>query len=190
MPQFVNTHSTMSLELGGRSVPVLDTRTPSAAGSGITAVTTATTWMRVGRVGGLIETVIFVDLEGLNDGASDGDIIGKNATANCHFGQITTAVNGRIIAGSISCIEVPATGTLDIDVYSAVEATGTEDAAVSGLTETLLLAKAGNWAVNTKTELTTLPAADEYIYLVASGSPANAAYTTGQFVIRLLGLGA
>lgn len=182
-----NNGSALYLSQGSRSRKVLSNLTPCTPGSGISSVSTAVYWSKVGQVGGLIETLIYIDLEGLNSGGADGDIIGKNGTANCHLGQITTAVNGRIVAGSISCLETPTGGEPDIDVYSAVEATGTEDAAVSGLTETALLAKAADWVTNTKSELTVFPAADEYLYLVASGGVTDATYTAGRFLIRLLG---
>ena len=139
------------------------------------------------KVGGLFRTTILVDLTGLNSGDADGDIIGKADTANCHIGQITDAVNGTVFAGSVTCLETPAGGEPDIDLYSATEATGTEEAAVSGLTETALLAAAADWTAGTIKGLTAFPAADKYLYLVASGGATNDTYTAGIFMIELWG---
>jgi hypothetical protein len=142
----------------------------------------------VTREGALIKTTIFIDLTGLNSSAA-ADIIGKQTTANCHLGQITAAVNGTLFKGSYYCLEVPATGEPDIDVYYADEATGTEDAAVTGLTgDTAMKEAAADFtAVGQGFDFITVPPADKYIYLVGSGGGTDATYTAGQFVIELWG---
>lgn len=182
-------------ELDGPDGPVYDGSRPLAgvigsltAGTGITAGVDTVYVSEVRQDGMIVKTTIFIDLTGLNSGGADGDIIGKNSTANCHLGQITTALNGVIFKGAIACAETPTGGEPDIDVYSAVEATGTEDAAVSGLTETALLAAAADWTKGAQKNLTATPAADEYLYLVASGGVTDATYTAGQFVIELWGV--
>jgi hypothetical protein len=140
------------------------------------------------RMGDVIETTIVIDLTGLNSGDANLDIIGVAATANCHLGQITAAKNGTLFAGSMQCVETPAGGEPDIDLYSATEATGTEEALVTGLTETALLATAVDWTgILAPKGLTALPAANEYLYLAASGGSTNATYTAGKFVIKLYG---
>ena len=97
------------------------------------------------RMGDVIETTIVIDLTGLNSGDANLDIIGVAGTANSHLGQITAAGNGTLFAGSMQCVETPAGGEPDIDLYSATESTGTEEALVTGLTETALLATAVDW---------------------------------------------
>ena len=140
------------------------------------------------RMGDVIETTIVMDLTGLNSGDADGDIIGVAATANCHIGQITAAANGTLFAGYMQCVESPAGGEPDIDLFSATESTGTEEALVTGLTETALLATAADWTnVLAPKGLTALPAANEYLYLAASGGSTNATYTAGKFIIKLYG---
>ena len=159
-----------------------------AAGSGITAGSGTICEHSVTRIHGLIKTEILVDLTGLNSGGADGDIIGVNAAANCHIGQITAVVNGTIFAGRVSCLETPTGGEPDIDLYSATESTGTEDAAISGLAETVLLDAAADWtAAMAPKGLTANPAADKYLYLVASGGVTDATYTAGIFLIELWG---
>jgi len=140
------------------------------------------------RMGDVIETTIVIDVTGLNSGDADGDIIGVAATANCHVGQITAAKNGTLFAGSMQCVETPAGGEPDVDLFSATVATGTEEALITALSETALLATAVDWTgILAPKGLTALPAADEYLYLVASGGVTNATYTAGKFVIKLYG---
>lgn len=139
------------------------------------------------KVGGLYKTTILIDLTGLNSGGTDGDIIGKDGTANSHIGQVTAALNGTIFAGQVTCLETPAGGEPDIDVYSATEGTGTEDAAVGGLTEKKLLESAADWSAGGVKALAAYPAANEYLYLVASGGVTDATYTAGIFMVELWG---
>jgi hypothetical protein len=139
------------------------------------------------RIGDVIKTEIFVDLTGLNSSTA-GDIIGVDGgTANCHFGRVTTANNGLIFRGCISCVETPATGEDDIDVYSADEATGAEDAAVSGLTETAIQDAGANYTKGVKKDFTGNVVANQYLYLVGSGGGTAGTYTAGQFLIEMWG---
>lgn len=154
------------------------------AGSGITSAV-ASYVEGVVKVGTYFKTTIAIDIAGLRSTAA-GDIIGDDGTANpCHIGQITAARNGTIFAGKIECLEVPAGGDPDIDLYSATESTGSEDDAISGLTETQLI-NAGDHAVNAFKSLTAFPAVNEYLYLVA-GDTTDADYTSGILLIELWG---
>jgi hypothetical protein len=165
----------------------LTARDSMSPGSGITGVSGMDFRSWVYRIGDVIHTVIFIDLTGCNSGDADGDIIGKAATANCHIGQVTTVKNGLIYKGKISCVETPLTGEPDIDVFTATEATGTEEEAISGLTSTSMLAAAADWTKGVQKDLTGNVIADKYLYLVASGGATNATYTAGQFVLELWG---
>jgi hypothetical protein len=174
-----NGQDTVVATLGTGSPP-----SDMAPGSG-TAGTGTIIKSSVTRNGSLIETRIVIDLTGLNGGGTAGDIIGVDATANCHFGRITAAVNGTIYAGFMRCLEVPTGSNADVDLYSATESTGTEDAAVSGLTETLLL-NGGTWTLGLSQALTAYPAANEYLYLT-SGTATAGTFTAGIFEIMLFG---
>lgn len=155
------------------------------AGTGITGGTGTSCISSVEKIGALYKTTIVIDLTGLHSTAAD-DIIGVDGTANpCHIGQIVAAVSGTIFAGKITCLEAPAGGDPDIDLYSAVESTGTEDTAISTLDETQLI-DAGDHVANAYKSLTAYPAADEYLYLVA-GVTTDADYTAGILVIVLWG---
>jgi len=159
---------------------------PLTAGSGFSGTGTIHL-SRVSRFGNLAVTEVFVDLTGLDSSAA-GDVIGKAATANCHFGQIDAAVHGTIQGGLVTCLEAPAGGEPDIDFYTAPEATLTEDSAISASTgEAALLEAAADWTINTQKALTGMPAAGQYLYLVASGGGDNASYTGGKFLLQLYG---
>jgi len=155
------------------------------AGAGITGGTGTIYRSSVIREGGIITTKILIDLTGLRSTAS-GDIIGIDGTSEvCHIGQITAAENGTIIAGSMECFEAPAGGDPDINVHSATEGTGVEDGAISSLTETLLV-NAGDATLGSKVYFTSLPAADEFLYLTL-GATTDADYTAGKLLIELIG---
>ena len=158
-------------------------------GTGISSATNAICEHRVSRVGGLYKTEILIDLTDLADDDATGDIIGKpDDTANCHIGQITAAVNGTIIAGRVTCFETPATGDPDIDLWYADEATGAQGALITGLTGEIQCINHGDWTAEDVDHLTTLPAADKYLYLsVGAGTPDNNTYTAGILLIELWG---
>jgi hypothetical protein len=121
---------------------------------------------------------ILVDLTGLNSGGTANDIIGVNGASNCYIARLPAMT---VLGGRMTCLEAPAGGDTDIDLYSALEGTGAEDAAVTGLTETLLI-NAGTQSVGTVTHFAADPAANHYLYLAGQGT-ANATYTAGRFLI-------
>ena len=181
----------VSSTLAAAGATSLATTALMTVGTGISAVSNAIVKHSVITVGNIIETTIALDLTGLNSGDADGDIIGKAGTANCHYGQITAAVNGTILSGYMQCLETPAGGEPDIDLFSATEATGTEEALVTGLTETALLATAADWTnLLAPKGITAVPAANSYLYLAASGGATNNTYTAGKFIIKLYGYSA
>ena len=189
MPNLRFANNQIIMEEKGLAVPVLDIRTPSTAGAGITAGVGTVYRQTVTRTGDEIKTEIYVNLKGLKSGASAGDIIGVNGAANCHLGQITTAKNGKLYKGELSCLTVPATGEPDIDVASGSVATGTQDAAASGLSGYVLnLDHAADFTLQGQTlTFASVPVADSYIYLVASGGADTAVYTAGEVKLTLYG---
>ena len=125
---------------------------------------------------------ILIDLTGLNSGGTANDIIGVNGASNCYIARLPAMT---VLGGRMTCLETPAGGDTDIDLYSANEGTGAEDAAVTGLTETLLI-NAGAQTVGTVTFLAADPTANQYLYL-AGQSTADATYTAGRFLIEIFG---
>lgn len=159
-------------------------------GTGITAGTGTVCVAKVDRSGDMIVTSIFIDLTGLNSKNTDGDIIGVDGTTNpCHLGQITEALNGTIVGAKIECLETPAGGDPNINLYSATEATGVEDGAIGDLTETLLYDRSGDWAVDDgKAGFAALPAAGQYLYLTQGDAiGTDATYTAGKLLITFYG---
>ena len=157
----------------------------TTAGTGITTGTGTVYAASVIKTGGIFHTSILIDLTGLASSGS-GDIIGKAATANSHIGQITAAVNGTVLGGKLTCLEAPAGGDPDINLWYADEATGTEDAAITGLTNQVQMCDSGDLALNSVISIPTPPAADKYIYMV-TGAATDADYTAGKILIEFFG---
>jgi hypothetical protein len=156
------------------------------AGSTVIEATVETYVSKVVKQGGIIKTEILVDLTGAKSTTTENDIIGD--TGACHFGQITTAINGVIQAGKVSCLELPAGGVTDIDFAQASVATGAYDADVTGLTNYgSLIASGGAWALGTEKYLDTITA-NYYLYLASGAAGTAAPYTAGKFLIELWGI--
>jgi len=157
------------------------------AGTGITTGTGTVYAGSAVKVGGVYSTSILMDLTGLASSGS-GDIIGKAATANSNIGQITAANNGTILTGQLNVYEAPAGGDPDIDLWYADEATGTEDAAITGLSNQVQVMNNGDLTAASIDYFTagTVPAADKYLYLV-TGAATNADYTAGRILLEMWG---
>ena len=176
-----------TLSVTGRSTLTGNT-IATTAGTGITTGTGTVYAASVIKTGGIFHTKILIDLTGLASSGS-GDIIGKAATANSHIGQITAAVNGTVLGGKLTCLEAPAGGDPDINLWYADEATGTEDAAITGLSNQVQMCDSGDLALNSVISIPTPPAADKYIYM-ATGAATNADYTAGKILIEFFGYSA
>lgn len=160
---------------------------PTTAAAGITGGTGTIIETSVIKIGTIIETKILIDLTGLGSSTTDLDIIGQGASA-AYLGQITAARNGTIFAGQMKCLETPAGGVTDIDLYSATEATGKFDDGIAALTETALVTSGGAWASTGAAKgFTANPAADQYLYLTGGAGGTAATYTAGIFEITLYG---
>ena len=132
----------------------------------------------------IVKTKIMIDLTGLRDGGTAGDIIGKDGDGVAYIGQVTTANQGTVFGVTMTCVETPAGGGTDIDLYSATEGTGVNDTAIGDLTETQVI-NAGAASAGTMVAGGDI-AADQYLYLVGQGT-GHAAYTAGRFLIEITG---
>jgi len=161
----------------------------TAAGAGITAGVDTVYSSEVTKVGKIITTHIYIDIDGLESSTTLIDIIGVNDAVDCHLGQIALAECGQVFAGSMTCLEVPAGGVDDIDLYAAVESTGAENDLVSGLTTQIALVAAGGaWTLNESSAFTDLPdAVSDYLYLCCGDTGTAVEYTAGKFLIEILG---
>ena len=176
-----------TLSVTGRSTLTGNT-IATTAGTGITTGTGTVYEAGVIKIGEVFHTTILIDLTGLASSGS-GDIIGKDSTANSHIGQITAAVNGTVLGGKLTCLEAPAGGDPDINLWYADEATGAEDAAITSLTNQVQMCDSGDLALNSVISIPTPPAADKYIYM-ATGAATNANYTAGKILIEFFGYSA
>mgnify|MGYP003661308832 CR=1 FL=1 len=140
-----------------------------------------------GSAGGIFTTRILLDLTGTSSSTTDLDIIGTGSSA-AYIAKLTAAECGTtILAVAMQCLEAPAGGVTDIDLYSATEGTGVFDAAVTGLTETALITSGGAWTNGTTKAATTAPLATEYLYLAGGAAGTASAYTAGKFLITIYG---
>lgn len=154
------------------------------AGSGFSDAALYKSWIE--NHGGITKTTILIDLTGIRSTAAN-DVIGNDGTANAHIGQYTTAKMGTLFAVHMSCIEVPAGGDPDINLAFADEATLAEDGALSGGTNSGTVLNNGDLAAEKEYwAIAGLPAADQYLYLVA-GAATDADYTTGVLKIEFYG---
>lgn len=170
-------------------IPDAGTSLVTGAGAGITGGVGAVYKSSVSTVGGIITTTLLLDLTGLSSSTTDLDIIGVGASA-AHIGQITAAQCGTIFAGTMTCLEVPAGGADDIDLYSATVGTGVFDGGIAALVETALVTAGGAWTLALTKALGAFPTAGEYLYLTGGEAGTAAAYTAGKFEIVLRGYAA
>jgi len=167
---------------------LLNGNTGPTPGTGITDATDEVHKSWVERYGTVIKTSILIDITGLRHSAA-ADIIGNDGTSNpCHIGQITTALNGTIFSGRMTCLETPTTSFTNIDLYAATEGTGVEDTAIATLTEKHVV-DAGTQVLGDVHifDNSNLPAGNDYLYLVNQDAGTAADYDKGKFLIELWG---
>jgi hypothetical protein len=132
----------------------------------------------------IVKTTIMIDLTGLKDGGTAGDIVGKDGSGVAFIGRVTAANQGSVFGVTMTCLETPAGGSTDIDLFSATEGTGVNDTAIGDLTETQII-NAGAASAGTMVAGGDI-AANQYLYLVSQGT-GDATYTAGRFLIEITG---
>lgn len=141
------------------------------------------------RVGNVITTTMYIDLTGLASINTDLDAIGLAAGGAAPIGQVTTAVNGLLFDCKLGVAEVPAGGTLDINIASATAGTYAYNTAMAGQAGYVLNYNAnGALAVTADRDFATCPVADSYIYLLSGEAANNGTYTAGKLILTLKGL--
>ncbi len=163
-----------------------DGNSNGAPGVGISGGTGTVFKSTIFKEGGIIRTQFLIDLTGLNGGGTAGDIIGTDGAGVAYLGQITAAKNGTILGGRMTCLETPAGSNVDVDLWSADEATGVEDTAISALTNEQQLINHGNWAAGDVAGMILPPLVNQYLYLT-SGAATSATFTAGIFLIEFWG---
>ena len=154
------------------------------AGTGITDASGETYLSWVERCGNMIKTSIYIDIAGLQANG-DQKVIGNNGDTHCHLGQITTALNGAIVGGKITCLEEPATGDRDIDLCFDDAADGAEAGDLTG--ETDLVVRNGDWTTSEMRTFGTVVTANNYLYLRTGTNASDNTYSAGKFLIELWG---
>lgn len=140
------------------------------------------------NIGGIWRTDILIDVTDFNEGDTAGDIIGQDGDeTDCNIGQILVAVNGTIIAGTMTCYETPAGGDLDIDLWYVDEGTLNQDTAITAGSNQIQMTNQGNWTAADVALVTAFPPTTKYMYLVTGAQGSDADYTAGIFVITLWG---
>lgn len=133
---------------------------------------------------GVIITDIKLDLTGLASVATANDVIGLSAGGVAYIGQNVVATNGVIFKMELICLETPVGGDDDVNVVADASAlleyngAGGVAYGVNGGD-----AVAGQVVENLVQGLT----ANHYLYLTAGTGDTAAAYTAGQFIVRLHG---
>jgi len=163
-----------------------------APGTGISGATGEVVKWSVQKdpVSGVYYTRGLIDITGLASVATDADIIGVGTANPAYLGRITAATNGTIFAGRMSLLETPATGEVDIDLYSAAEATGKGSDLVTDFDgEVKVFDAAGDWGTVTQVRMGTPPTANHYLYLTVgtASTPTAGTYTAGIFLIEFWG---
>lgn len=157
------------------------------AGAGITGGTGTIYKTSVQKSGDRYVITIDIDLTGLSSSTTDLDIIGQSTTP-AYIGLLNVLQAGATVHSlAMTCLEAPAGGVTDIDVYSATEGTGKFDDAVTGLTETALITSGGAWTNGATKGCTTVPLSTEYLYLTGGAAGTAAPYTAGKFRIVIVG---
>jgi len=159
------------------------------AGAGAPSVTRQTTR----REGNKIITEISVDLGGNTtvSEATDGDIIGQNGSSACTIATISLATHGYITYAEIACLEVPAGGSLDIDLHGGSASDDSEGGAVTNAN--VYVAAGGNHSLGSRVGATVTlhdfdSDSDTFLYLVNGASSGAGTYTQGKLLITLEGI--
>ena len=136
--------------------------------------------------GDVVKTTLVIDLTGAASSTTDLDIIGKLGVS--HIGQVTAALNGTVLGGKMTCLEVPTGGIPDVDLYAATEGTGAFDGAVGDLVETAIVTAGGNWTLGLTKPFLVDVVANKYLYLTGGAAGTAATYTAGRFLIEFWGV--
>lgn len=156
-------------------------------GAGISGGTGTVVKSAIVPQGDFLLTKIYIDLTGLDSVADVGDIIGAGTSA-AYLTRITAAVNGTIVGGQMTCLEVPTTGADDVDLGSGDEGTGKLNDDGTALTNAAALVTAGGaWTLMETKKFAAYPSANQYIYLLAGAATAGT-YDAGRFLIELWGI--
>ena len=180
-----------------RNKIIIESATGTAAGSGVGDADTAPE-IHVAEINGVIETLIYFDVDGLKSGDTQHDVIGDNGETGCYLTRLTNAINGHVVRAQLHGIEQTENPTgsnpREIDVWaharSDLEQDTTANQSGSGLhiINTAADISAYGYKGNTLNPIGDLNNA--YIYIsVGHSSPGTAAvYTAGKYMLKFTGI--
>jgi hypothetical protein len=135
-------------------------------------------------INGTIITEIKVDLQGLTSKNTANDVIGLATGGAAYIGRNVVATNGVIYKMELICLETPTGGDNDVNVVA--NASGTLE--YDGAGGTAYGVDGGDAVAGQVVEdLVQGLTANHYFYLTAGTGDTAAAYTAGQFLIRMYG---
>ena len=172
---------------------VVSSKTPDAAGAGITAATTPT--LVVSKSNYEYTTTILVDLTGLECSGDANDVIGDDDAEASYFTKLTAAVNGYVTLCSMHCVELPAGTNVTTHVDLRMSTAPLAEDAAPGANDVHLIDSDGAWELGGMVDSETIPTGadavgtrDYYVYLTTGDSAqSGGTYTAGKFVIQLYG---
>ena len=174
---------------------VVSSKTPDAAGAGITAATTPT--LVVSKSNYEYITTILVDLTGLECSGDANDVIGDDDAEASYFTKLTAAVNGYVTLCSMHCVELPAgtNVTTHVDLRMSTAPLAEDADATGGANDVQIIDSDGAWELGGMVDSETIPTGadavgtrDYYVYLTTGDSAqSGGTYTAGKFVIQLYG---
>jgi hypothetical protein len=174
---------------------------PGAAFDGASQIVSAF----VAEVNGEVVTTLHVDLGlgGINSYSNNKKVIGDDGVTGTGGGsltKITTTANGFIYRASIACVEDPAGGELDIDLWSNTAAINPSNVVDGSGTSVHLIPANGDWQAGQYEESAKNPTGgtsnkmtdglhNHYLYLTAGtdSGPVAGEYTAGKLIIKLYG---
>lgn len=134
---------------------------------------------------GVIITEILIDLTGLDSSGTENDVIGLATGGAAYLGRNVVASNGQIFKVEMTCLELPLTGDADIIL---VQGSAADEAFDDTVANTAVLCDGtGDWVVGETIVNNAAALTANYYYYLTQGATDNAAYTAGQYMIRLYG---
>ena len=143
----------------------------------------------VTNINGRIITKLYIDLAGNASTTDNLDIIGDGTTADGSIYKHVNSINGLAVEVQMHCVEDPATGADDIDLYISADGAAAAGSLVTDLTEAALITSGGAWEAGLAAQATfgveDLDGA--FFYLTCGEAGTAGEYSTGKFIITIIG---
>tara|TARA_R110002020_G_scaffold467198_1_gene690594 strand:+ start:322 stop:1182 length:861 start_codon:yes stop_codon:yes gene_type:complete len=145
----------------------------------------------ISRIGNVVKTTMLVDITDLKSTSDNGDTIGNDTDGSSwlyHTGNGSVNTGGGFYGGSgtVTCLETPAGGDADIDLYEASDSTIAGETHIGS--NTLILERGGSWAVG-DVKVIAAGSTNKFIFMSAGSADGSGAgtYSAGVFLIELYG---